>query len=332
MHDEQTPPWQIKVVDWHDAADITALRKLIWASAREAGLSRLDTEACVRALQSHPSVFALLLCSRERKPLAMCLNYLGFFAFAARPTIRVHELFVLPEYRRCGLARALLAAVESSARSIGAASLQLERRFGALAEIDEIVARLGFAASWEKSLEADLFVLRAAAKRKQAAVAATDNLNLPEPSSMVEPNAPMHGDILPEPAILVAESVAHLEQTASFDDQACVAKPKRRRATKSVEKQAKDTPSVESGDVSSFSGGQNLENIAANGAEDSKNANSPHFHQVIAGVAFEDFSEQIQTLAQIVDPVIPTKAKPRRTFYVRRRRQSKNEASEASKE
>lgn len=330
MHDEQTPPWQIKVVDWHDAADITALRKLIWASAREAGLSRLDTEACVRALQSHPSVFALLLCSREHKPLAMCLNYLGFFAFAARPTIRVHELFVLPEYRRCGLARALLAAVESSARSIGAASLQLERRFGALAEIDEIVARLGFAASWEKSLEADLFVLRAAAKRKASAVAEDQRVDLLAP--IVELNVPMHGDILPEPAILAAESVAHLEQTASFDDQACVAKPKRRRATKSVEKQAKDTPSVESGDVSSFSGGQNLENIAANGAEDSKNANSPHFHQVIAGVAFEDFSEQIQTLAQIVDPVIPTKAKPRRTFYVRRRRQSKNEASEASKE
>lgn len=330
MHDEQTPPWQIKVVDWHDAADITALRKLIWASAREAGLSRLDTEACVRALQSHPSVFALLLCSREHKPLAMCLNYLGFFAFAARPTIRVHELFVLPEYRRCGLARALLAAVESSARSIGAASLQLERRFGALAEIDEIVARLGFAASWEKSLEADLFVLRAAAKRKASAVAEDQRVDLLAP--IVELNVPMHGDILPEPAILAAESVAHLEQTASFDDQACVAKPKRRRAKKSVEKQAKDTPSVESGDVSSFSGGQNLENMAANGAEDSKNANSPHFHQVIAGVAFEDFSEQIQTLAQIVDPVIPTKAKPRRTFYVRRRRQSKNEASEASKE
>lgn len=330
MHDEQTPPWQIKVVDWHDAADITALRKLIWASAREAGLSRLDTEACVRALQSHPSVFALLLCSREHKPLAMCLNYLGFFAFAARPTIRVHELFVLPEYRRCGLARALLAAVESSARSIGAASLQLERRFGALAEIDEIVARLGFAASWEKSLEADLFVLRAAAKRKASAVAEDQRVDLLAP--IVELNVPMHGDILPEPAILAAESVEHLEQTASFDDQACVAKPKRRRAKKSVEKQAKDAPSVESGDVSSFSGGQNLENMAANGAEDSKNANSPHFHQVIAGVAFEDFSEQIQTLAQIVDPVIPTKAKPRRTFYVRRRRQSKNEASEASKE
>lgn len=330
MHDEQTPPWQIKVVDWHDAADITALRKLIWASAREAGLSRLDTEACVSALQSHPSVFALLLCSREHKPLAMCLNYLGFFAFAARPTIRVHELFVLPEYRRCGLARALLAAVESSARSIGAASLQLERRFGALAAMDEIVARLGFAASWEKSLEADLFVLRAAAKRKASAVAEDQRVDLLAP--IVELNVPMHGDILPEPAILAAESVAHLEQTASFDDQACVAKPKRRRATKSVEKQAKDTPSVESGDVSSFSGGQNLENMAANGVEDSKNANSPHFHQVIAGVAFEDFSEQIQTLAQIVDPVIPTKAKPRRTFYVRRRRQSKNEASEASKE
>lgn len=271
MHDDQTPPWQIKIANLHDAGDLSALKTLMSASAKEAGVARLDCSAFLRALQSHASAFALLLyaCEQDAKPLAMCLNYLGFSAFAASPTIRVHEIFVLPSHRRLGLARALLAAVESSARSIGAASLQLERRLGTVAEIDEIVTRLGFSAAWDKCLAAPTAGKKATltAGKRAAKTAAPDIA--PAETAPAEP----------------------LPETAPETEQAPDAKKTRRRKKSKSATPAKDAPAV------------------------------------VAGMAFEDFSEQIQALAPIIDPVIPTKAKARRLPYARRRRQNKPDAA-----
>jgi ribosomal protein S18 acetylase RimI-like enzyme len=56
--------------------------------------------------------------------IAVC--FIGFSTFAARPLINVHDLAVLPAYRRCGAGRMLLAAVERKARTLGCCKVTLE--------------------------------------------------------------------------------------------------------------------------------------------------------------------------------------------------------------
>lgn len=52
--------------------------------------------------------------------------FLGFSTFAAKPTVNIHDLAVLPEHRGQGVGTALLAAVERAARERGCAKVTLE--------------------------------------------------------------------------------------------------------------------------------------------------------------------------------------------------------------
>ena len=49
-------------------------------------------------------------------------RFVGFSTFAASPLINIHDLHVEPEWRRQGVARLLLEAVEARARALGCSS------------------------------------------------------------------------------------------------------------------------------------------------------------------------------------------------------------------
>lgn len=58
--------------------------------------------------------------------LAICFQ--GFSTFRARPLLRIHDLAVLPSYRRRGIATVLLAAIEAEARRRDCCKLTFEVR------------------------------------------------------------------------------------------------------------------------------------------------------------------------------------------------------------
>jgi ribosomal protein S18 acetylase RimI-like enzyme len=82
-------------------------------------------ERLVPALREHPTTVVLLAyLSGRAVGIATC--FLGFTTFAARPLLNIHDLAVLPEHRRRGVGRALLAGAERSARRRGCVKLTLE--------------------------------------------------------------------------------------------------------------------------------------------------------------------------------------------------------------
>ena len=75
--------------------------------------------------------------------LAICFQ--GFSTFRARPLLNIHDLAVLPDHRRRGVATALLAAVEAQALRRGCCKLTLEVREDNPAA-ESLYRRLGFGA------------------------------------------------------------------------------------------------------------------------------------------------------------------------------------------
>jgi GNAT superfamily N-acetyltransferase len=55
--------------------------------------------------------FRTLLCLEGRAPVGFALYYYAYSTFAARPVLYLEDLFVVPQARRRGVGRALLAAV-----------------------------------------------------------------------------------------------------------------------------------------------------------------------------------------------------------------------------
>jgi ribosomal protein S18 acetylase RimI-like enzyme len=56
--------------------------------------------------------------------IATC--FMGFSTFNARPLLNIHDIAVLPEYRKMGVSRLLMEAVEEKARQLGCCKLTLE--------------------------------------------------------------------------------------------------------------------------------------------------------------------------------------------------------------
>ena len=78
-----------------------------------------------RLLREQPNVLALLALDGEQAVgIAVC--FYGLSTFRARPLLNIHDLAVLPAYRRRGVGKALLAAAEAHARRRGCCRLTLE--------------------------------------------------------------------------------------------------------------------------------------------------------------------------------------------------------------
>jgi ribosomal protein S18 acetylase RimI-like enzyme len=113
---------------WHQEAIVA----LINAYARDPmGLGQ-DLPDDVRTrllpgLQQHPTAL-VFLAFQAHKAVGIAVCFAGFSTFAARPLLNIHDLAVLPDYRRHGVGRQLLAAVEARGRALGCCKLTLEVR------------------------------------------------------------------------------------------------------------------------------------------------------------------------------------------------------------
>jgi ribosomal protein S18 acetylase RimI-like enzyme len=113
---------------WHQAAIVT----LINAYARDAMGTGQNLPVEVRArlipgLQQHPTTL-VFLAVQAHTPVGIAVCFQGFSTFAARPLLNIHDLAVLPDYRRRGVGRQLLEAVEARGRALGCCKLTLEVR------------------------------------------------------------------------------------------------------------------------------------------------------------------------------------------------------------
>lgn len=112
----------------HQEAIVTLLN----AYARDAMGTGQDLPADVRArlipgLQQHPTTL-VFLAFEAQKPVGIAVCFQGFSTFAARPLLNIHDLAVLPDYRRHGVGRRLLEAVEARGRALECCKLTLEVR------------------------------------------------------------------------------------------------------------------------------------------------------------------------------------------------------------
>lgn len=109
-----------------------AVRSLIASYARDPHGSDRDLPAdvldrLVPGLRAHPTTLVLLAFDGATAAgVAVCFR--GYSTFAARPLLNVHDLVVLPAFRRRGVGRALLEHAAARARRDGCVKLTLEVR------------------------------------------------------------------------------------------------------------------------------------------------------------------------------------------------------------
>jgi ribosomal protein S18 acetylase RimI-like enzyme len=96
----------------------------------------------IDGLRRHPTTLIFLAFDGER-PVGVAVCFLGFSTFAARPLINIHDLAVIPDYRRSGVGRRLLEHVEAKGRALGCAKLTLEVT-AANAPAQRVYAAFGF--------------------------------------------------------------------------------------------------------------------------------------------------------------------------------------------
>jgi ribosomal protein S18 acetylase RimI-like enzyme len=116
--------------DLDAVADATAIVTVLdsYASDPRGGSSPLSAGVKARlipGLKAHPTT-RVWLAFDEGQPIGLCVGFIGFSTFQARPLINIHDLAVVPGRRGGGVGRALLTAVEKHARDSGLCKLTLE--------------------------------------------------------------------------------------------------------------------------------------------------------------------------------------------------------------
>ena len=90
-------------------------------------------------------------------PIGLCIAFVGFSTFQARPLLNLHDVAVRPGHRGGGIGKQLLAAAEAEARRLDCCKITLEVRTDNAAA-QRCYAACGFAAGtpvqefWTKSL------------------------------------------------------------------------------------------------------------------------------------------------------------------------------------
>ncbi|MCW8907409.1 MAG: GNAT family N-acetyltransferase [Sedimenticola sp.] len=120
----------IQPVDLERAEHATALVALLDAYARDPmgggkGLPETTRNGLVAALRQRRDLVAVLAFDRER-PVGLVNCFEGFSTFRCQPLLNIHDVVVVPEYRRQGVARKMLLEVERIARERGCCKLTLE--------------------------------------------------------------------------------------------------------------------------------------------------------------------------------------------------------------
>lgn len=122
--------FRIRPADLADARDADRITTLLNTYALEPvgggkPLTRDVRERLVPALRAIPRALVLLAFVDETA-IGIAVCFVGFSTFRAQPLLNIHDLAVLPNYRRRGVARALLQAAEDHARREGCCRLTLE--------------------------------------------------------------------------------------------------------------------------------------------------------------------------------------------------------------
>lgn len=121
---------RIRPADLTDARDAASIAMLLNSYAVEPvgggkPLPRDVQERLVPALRDIPRAVVLLAVADDA-PIGIAVCFVGFSTFRARPLLNIHDLAVLPQHRRKGVARALLQAAEDYARRQGCCRVTLE--------------------------------------------------------------------------------------------------------------------------------------------------------------------------------------------------------------
>jgi ribosomal protein S18 acetylase RimI-like enzyme len=120
----------VRPANFTDAADAAALVHLIDAYSRDprGGGKALTPDALERMvpdLAGLPTARAWLA-FEDDDAVGVCVGFIGYSTFHARPLLNIHDLAVLRGQRGRGIGRALLAAAEEHARATGCCKLTLE--------------------------------------------------------------------------------------------------------------------------------------------------------------------------------------------------------------
>jgi ribosomal protein S18 acetylase RimI-like enzyme len=121
---------KVRRADLADPADAAAIVRLIDAYARDprGGGEPLPQTVCeqmVPGLAAHPTS-CVWLAFDGNEAVGVCVGFVGYSTFRARPLLNIHDLAVLSTHRGRGIGQALLAAAEDMARSKGFGKLTLE--------------------------------------------------------------------------------------------------------------------------------------------------------------------------------------------------------------
>lgn len=121
---------KIVPVDYSDDQHRQAIPQLLNAYAQDLlgfrkPLEEIVLQRLVAGLEAFPAAI-VLLARVDAAYVGMAICFLGFSTFSAQPLINIHDFMVLKEYRRQGIGKALLEAVESVAEERGCCKITLE--------------------------------------------------------------------------------------------------------------------------------------------------------------------------------------------------------------
>jgi ribosomal protein S18 acetylase RimI-like enzyme len=120
----------VRRANLHDATDAQAVLQLLnaYASDPRGGGAPLPDDVQARLipdLRAMPTA-RVWLALEVAHATGVCVGFVGYSTFRARPLLNIHDLAVLPGQRGRGTGQALLAAAEAGAQAEGCCKLTLE--------------------------------------------------------------------------------------------------------------------------------------------------------------------------------------------------------------
>jgi GNAT superfamily N-acetyltransferase len=120
----------VRIADLDDPRDAQAVLEMtreyaMDPMARSCDLPEEVKERLVGEMRAHPALFCFVAWDGD-SPVGIATCLLSFSTFRARRLVNIHDICVAPRARGTGVARALLQAVESYAKSQGCGGITLE--------------------------------------------------------------------------------------------------------------------------------------------------------------------------------------------------------------
>lgn len=81
----------------------------------------------IDGLNNHPTAI-VLLAGTETEAIGIIVAFRNFSTFTVKPMINIHDLYVVPSYRKYGIGRALMESIEEVANELKCSRITLEVR------------------------------------------------------------------------------------------------------------------------------------------------------------------------------------------------------------